>query len=231
MSELEQQQAEEEEAIAAELGDDEDELDAGDVDDGEETSDEPEAEHPDELAIAAQRDAEQHLKKVSQTADRYVKRLVELLGPELGGYAGCTLCDGFPPGLVILEAVDDERRLNVKRQLGMETFEDLEADETEFKRCETCRGRGNVKTGSLKHNKETKPCRKCDGNGYIDLHPGAPGAAANGDAPAPVEQLEPGERPPYDQWGTPSWHADYGKTLEYRDVPVEHWRVNLPQAG
>jgi hypothetical protein len=250
VSELEQAHADEEAAIAAEMGEDQPAGDVGELAEDEPTGDVdddadaeaaagelPEDETPgagedelsaDELAMQASVDAAGTLKKVSGAADRYVKKLVELLGPDLGGYAGCLLCDGFPPGLVILEQIDDERRNAVKRLLGLETFDDLVADDAYFEACPVCHGRGRLRTGSLVHSHEAEKCPRCNGFGF--LRPAGVIALAEEPEPAAApagENGSSGERPPYDQWGTPSWHADYGKTLEYRDVPVDHWAGNL----
>jgi hypothetical protein len=229
VSDLEQQHEREEAEIAEQLGDDDQDVDEGAPGEGDERPGEGEELHADEAAIEANRDAEATLKKVSRKADNYVKGLVELLGPELGGYAGCTMCDGFPPGLVILEAIDDERRANVQRQLGIETLDDYETDEPFFTSCPTCNGRGRVRTGSKVTGKETEQCRKCGGRGFVT--PTDQAQPAGGQPPVLVvagDNGPPPERPAYDEFGTPSWHADYGKMVDMRDVPVSHWAGNLP---
>lgn len=184
--------------------------------------------HPDEDAIARNADAEALLKKVSASADRYVQRLVALLGPDLGGYAGCAMCEGYPPGLVILDLVDDERRGNVLRQLGVDTFDALLEDTTRYVRCATCGGRGRVKTGSLKPGSEAADCGDCQGFGFKRTQPAPPPPAAP--APEmlpPLPEGSPTDRPPFDVFGTPSWHEDYGKMADMRTVPVSHWAGNL----
>lgn len=251
MATVEERQAAEEDAIAEQMSPDDgagdvDELaepaETGDVDaaaadgaddpavdDGQADAAGETPEHPDEAAIRAAADAEAQLKKLSGTADRYVKKLIELLGPELGGYDGCALCDGFPPGLVILAAIDDERRELVKRQLGLETLDNVVVDEAYVHRCDTCQGRGIVRTGSYVHDRETVQCRTCQGAGYVRL--GVKAVEAPAGEPTvlpPVVEGAPTDRPPYDVYGTPSWHADYGKMVDMRDVPVAHWAGNLP---
>lgn len=203
--------------------------DAGD-DQGDDPAGESEGLDPDEEAVLAQASAEQTLKKVSSAADRYIKKLVELLGAELGGYAGCSACDGFPPGLVILEAIDDERRTAVSRQFGLTgSLDDYQADEPFFRQCSQCRGRGRVLTGSRVEGKQTIVCRVCHGDGFESEKP--PAVVSIAGELIPVEVIESngtGERPPYDIFGTPSWHADYGKMVDMREMPVAHWAANLP---
>jgi len=231
VSELEHQHEDDAELHDGDLGDGDGEGDGDGQGDGEPGEGEGEQLHADEAAVQANVDAEAQLKKVSRKADNYVKGLVELLGPELGGYAGCAMCDGFPPGLVILEAIDDERRANVQRQLGIETLDDYEADEPFFSACPICNGRGRVRSGSKVTGKETIECRRCHGRGFVT--PTDEAAPAPGQPPVLVvagENGSPPERPAYDEFGTPSWHADYGKMVHMRDEPVSHWAGNLPSS-
>ena len=244
-----------EQTIANELGDDEQPAgagepvtDAGDADDQElgagdrDVDDDDAGEgdddelHPDERAVTQPVDGEAIVKKLGQRADRYIKGTLELLGPELGGYQVCQSCDPFVPGLVIVEAITDQHRDAVKRQFGIDTLDELQADEEHFVQCSVCRGHGRVKTGSLKHGEEAKDCIACSGFGFRRIgqtqpnqqqQPPEQGGQLVELQPAGAGEPPPTELRPYDEFGTPSWHQDYGKMAHMRTVPVSHWSGNL----
>lgn len=70
-----------------------------------------------------------------------------------------------------------------------------------FRRCGTCNGHGVVITGSLADGKQTADCPRCGGRGYLERLPDAPatpGEPTNGNAAHDDD----------DGFGVPSWMGD-----------------------
>jgi hypothetical protein len=119
----------------------------------------------------------------------------------------------------------------VNQLVGAQRLEDFNDDPDWFFKCPVCNGLGRVRTQGRVANKELVTCRKCKGEGFMTPEPRA---AIDAMPPLPVvghvAAEAPRDMPPYDSWGTPSWHGDYGKSLEYRTEPVEQWAINLKHA-
>lgn len=179
---------------------------------------------------------------VDDEADKYrkritgylVKNMTERYGAEpVAALMPCPMCsysDTF--GFVVPQQMPFQVVESVKQILGWRSLMDYEADDDSYTRCPACQGKGQTRTHSEVPGEELKRCKKCEGHGYLELNQqGPPTVAVPVPGAAPAENGSPAADAQYDEWGTPHWHPDFGKTLQYRTTPVEHWAVNLPAAA
>lgn len=155
-------------------------------------------EPPPAVVVELGEPSDKTLKALDAETTRHLKRVNELMGGHVAGFAECDKCGGIglvPPG------------------------PSPRAHEW-FRSCDTCSGFGQVLTGSLREGQNARDCPRCKGRGYLEAigsdgqaladKPGpAPVATAlpasapaeGAPAPAPVVQAEP-------TFGTPSWMGD-----------------------
>jgi len=168
-------------------------------------------------------DASPDIVRASKFNDRVTKYLLKNYTEEYGADAvaellPCPLCTYSGTwGYVVPVSPPIEVKEAVNQLVGAQRLEDFNDDRDWFFKCQ-----GRVA------NKELVTCRKCKGEGFMTPEP----RAVIPDAPPQLAPVAAGldaprDLPPYDSWGTPSWHGDYGKSLEYRTEPVEQWAINL----
>lgn len=208
--------------------DDDDELDQG----GDGGPEQPQG--PDAAALMERRG-----QQLDRLGKHVVKKLIEAFGQEEADtLEPCELCSwthtygyrvqGVPPDFV---------RAAVKNAIGFGTVDELEPY-TAFQECTTCKGLGNVRTGSQVDKHMYRSCPSCKGIGYSSslaednqqALAATPAAAVVGPSLSAV-QVAPGappQEPDFDVYGTPRSHPDYGKMPTMRVLPISHWRDNLP---
>jgi ribosome-binding protein aMBF1 (putative translation factor) len=149
--------------------------------------DEPEPDEPEKLEdyargvaearLLSEREAEALGKKLDAERKRHGKRVMELLGDDLGGHIPCPTCmdgiDGFiiSPEFAPLAPEMRERMLQV---LGMDDWEQLPTADWAVQ-CETCKGYGRIKTKSHVQGSEVTGCEDCSHYGWINLRTNAAG--------------------------------------------------------
>lgn len=143
-----------------------------------------------EPAALTEKEIEARIKKLDTLRDNTAKRVSDILGEDAIAYRPCPLCAdgvvGHVPDVAGGGAVPDEVFAAVQRYLGLpdpDTF----SNHPNFKRCEACKGRGEVITGSSVPNYMLTGCPECGTKGYIvDGQLPVPGATNGTTEPAPV---------------------------------------------
>lgn len=128
-------------------------------------------------AAAGDVDIEKAIKQLQAEGNRHEKRVAEIMGADFAAYVPCEPCGTL--GFVVAGAPALE----------------LEVD-AETERCDRCKGRGQLITGSLVPGQETKPCPPCMGAGWVTKSVPIPGGAL---PPISVEQPAP--------WVPEGWRA------------------------
>lgn len=219
--------------------------DDGDDDDGDEGEggeggdvDEP----TQDLGPNTAAELERRGKMLDRLGTYVTKKLTEIFGEEeADSLEPCPLCSwthtygycvpGVPPDFV---------REAVKEAIGFGTVDELQPYAA-FQECATCKGLGNVRTGSQVQGHLYRQCPSCKGLGYSSSLPtdqqpqtaAAPPLAVVGPSISAVEVMPgaPPQEPDFDVYGTPRSHPDYGKMPTMRVLPISHWRENLPPDG
>ena len=207
MSEHEAEQAQIEEEIAEEMGDD-DRVFEVNTETGEII--EPDAEAP--PAPRSQAEIDALTKKLEAEAQRHEKRLREIMGEDFALLVANPT--DWTPGYIFNvpemhptpDAVAAFHAL-----LGIAQEEELlPADDAEA--CPVCNAKGRTKTGSEVDGQRDKPCRRCNGAGWIGkavpVEPLAPVAQFQPSAPAASNA--PNQFQVADRWGRPAGHPHYG---------------------
>jgi len=124
-----------------------------------------------EARLMSEREAEALGKKLDAERKRHGKRVMELLGNDLGGHIPCPTCmDGIDGFIVSPEfaPLDQGQRERMMQILGLDDWEHMpEASWAE--KCETCDGFGKVKTGSKVAGREVTGCEDCGEAGWINV--------------------------------------------------------------
>ena len=159
------------------------------------------AEAAQEPAALTEKEIEARIRKLDKLRETTASRVSDILGEDAIAYIPCPLCaDGVPAFVpdVAGGAVPADVFAQVQRYLGLpdpETF----AGHPNYRRCEACKGRGEVITGSTVPNYMLTGCPECGTKGYIvEGQLPVPGAA-NGSsdaAPAPVTATAPPDNLP-----------------------------------
>ena len=139
-----------------------------------------------EARLLSEREAEALGKKLDAERKRHGKRVMELLGNDLGGHIPCPTCmDGIDGFIVSPEfaPLDTEQRARMMQILGLDDFENMSTAPWAVQ-CETCIGFGSIKTGSHVPGRETTQCEDCQGAGFRNTRQTAQLAVV---APAAVE--------------------------------------------
>jgi len=218
----------------------------GDVDEPVEPGDAPEPTEPDEptepgnpdddeanarVDVDTERLMEERGRKLDKLGQYVARKLVEIFGEEeADSLELCELCQwthtyGWRVPVVPPEPVRDA----VKKAIGLGTLDELQPYPA-FNACDTCKGLGNVRTGSQVTQYLFRTCPTCKGRGYNSSLPDdleTPQLAAPV-AAMPTEDGAPAQLPDVDMFGTPRGHPDYGKLAQHREVPISHWQGNLP---
>ena len=143
-----------------------------------------------EARLLSEREAEALGKKLDAERKRHGKRVMELLGDDLGGHIPCPTCmDGIDGFIVSPEfaPLDTEQRARMMQILGLDDFEAM-ASAPWAVQCGTCKGYGSIRTGSHVLGRETAECEDCSGAGYQNTWKAATLAAV----PAPSENGQSG---------------------------------------
>lgn len=149
--------------------DDEGEPDAveqGEQDAGEQGQNAEAAQEP---AALTEKEIEARIRKLEKLRETTASRVSDILGEDAIAYIPCPLCaDGVPAFVpdVAGGAVPAEVFAAVQRYLGLpdpETF----AGHPNYRRCEACKGRGEVITGSTVPNYMLTGCPECGTKGYV----------------------------------------------------------------
>jgi hypothetical protein len=143
--------------------------------------DEPEPDEPEKLEdyapgvaearLMSEREAEALGKKIDAERKRHGKRVMELLGDDLGGHIPCPTCmdgiDGFiiSPEYAPLAPDQRERMMQI---LGLDDWEQIPTAQWAAQ-CETCKGFGKIKTGSHVVGREVTGCEDCGESGWVNL--------------------------------------------------------------
>lgn len=167
-------------------------------------------------------------RKLARKVKNYTSGLVEILGADLGGFAPCALCDGFPPGLVPPVQLDEEKKARVRVAIGLPALANYKQDRR-FNACSTCEGLGRILTGSSVQGQEVATCEDCSGRGFmrIDGKPLVTNEAGATVHPLPAIQTEEGEAAALDPWGRPYGDPLYGVMPGYEQG---RGLSNLPDA-
>ena len=121
-----------------------------------------------EARLLSEREAEALGKKLDAERKRHGKRVMELLGNDLGGHIPCPTCmDGIDGFIVSPEfaPLDPEQRNRMMQILGLDDWEHMPTADWAVQ-CETCQGVGKVKTGSHVPGRETTGCDDCGEAGW-----------------------------------------------------------------
>ncbi len=136
-----------------------------------------------------EKEIEARFDKIARENERHAKRVGEILEEDATDLLMCPLCSSFIGGFVLNAPVADEPRAATLGFLGVIDASELpQADYLE--RCETCKGRGEVKTGSTRPGYEAANCAACEGKGYRNA--GAPVVLNGGMSP---EYVAPHDNP------------------------------------
>ena len=163
---------------------------------------EPEAEAEAEPQVG-EAEIEKQGKQLHTAARNYSKRVVEILGAELGpegGWIPCELCGQPFPGIRLNRAPEGETIERLRVVIGLPSMENYEP--TKYAReCDSCVGLGIVKTGSKVPMHATVQCIDCKGKGWVaigDELRGEQPVAPDGAQPvtSAAEQAPPAAMPP-----------------------------------
>jgi hypothetical protein len=124
-----------------------------------------------EARLLSEREAEALGKKLDAERKRHGKRVMELLGNDLGGHIPCPTCmDGIDGFIVSPEfaPLDPEQRDRMMQILGLDDWEQIPSA-TWAAQCETCKGFGKIKTGSHVTGREVTGCEDCGESGWRNL--------------------------------------------------------------
>jgi hypothetical protein len=142
--------------------------------DEDEDEDEPEEKLEDyapgvaEARLQSEREAEALGKKLDAERKRHGKRVMELLGNDLGGHIPCPTCMDAIDGFIVspeFAPLDPEQRNRMMQVLGLDDWEKMPSASWATQ-CETCLGYGRVKTGSNVQGRETTGCEDCGESGW-----------------------------------------------------------------
>jgi hypothetical protein len=176
-------------------------------------------------------EAEAINKQLDRVESYLTRKYEEIFGADAADLQDCPLCAWSRTwGRIVPRVPPEEVREAVKVAIGMGTLSELR-EVPQFQTCQVCGGYCNVLTGAKAGNQLYRRCPNCKGAGYTSSLPDDPSPAAAG-TPSIAEPLAEGlppQTPDFDQFGTPRGHPDYGKLVQYREVPVSAWADNLPK--
>ena len=201
--------------------------DDGELDEGDEPATEPEPEAAALPAGVTPEEMEKRFGKIASAFKTYTNRVGTILEEQATEITECPLCAGTVPGFVVIEGagrVDETTKSAVQTYLGVVQEADYAYD-PEYRQCDRCKGRGQVRTHSEVPQWKLLVCKACQGRGYI----GPPEGVANGaSGPEPAyaavaAATTPTEPPDADAFGSPRLLPDgmenpnYGRMPQYKD--------------
>jgi len=127
-----------------------------------------------------ERELEANQKKIDRARTTFNNRVTEIMGEDAQHLVPCPACSYFVPGLVFPQEFPDQVKVELWPFLGLPDPNEV-ADAPDRHVCETCKGRGQLKSGSLVPEYAIVNCRACQGKGYTDdVLPNQQPAAVNG---------------------------------------------------
>lgn len=154
----------EEEAIVAEMGEDDGEA----AEDDETVEEEPEPTPEPDAA-----DVTKAVKQLEREGERHTKRVAEIMGADFALVHPCPTCQDFAAGFT-LTAPEGEVPM---------------VQATEYERCTHCNGYGVVLTGALADHGRVQTCLTCNGQGFTHKASETPSLSAVRDEPSPHASL------------------------------------------
>lgn len=198
-------------------------------------SSEPEpAPDPAEPQGASPEQWDARFKKADQAFARYEKSIRGIFEDDADALVVIAISPGAPPGFVNMNdagRVPDDFQAPVMEFFGISREQDY-ADDPYTDTCDTCKGKGNTRTGSSVPGKEKRVCPTCNGAGFtiegVEIENGHRVAAeANLSDASPLDDFVQGDR---DNWGEPKILPDgrpnpnHGKFPQFKEL-VEPWGV------
>lgn len=105
-------------------------------------------------------DVEKAMKKLDQENVRHAAAVERIMGADFALCYPCPTCVDFAAGFTMTPPNEAPPML----------------EGAEFERCDKCNGYGSVITGALTEHGATTTCRKCSGQGYVEVPLQAPTA-------------------------------------------------------
>ena len=114
-----------------------------------------------------ERELEANHKKIEKARTTFYNRVSEIMGEDAQHLVNCPACAYFVPGKVFPQEFPDQVKVELWPFLGLPDPNEV-ADAPDRHVCETCKGRGQLKSGSLVPEYAIVNCRACQGKGYTD---------------------------------------------------------------
>lgn len=160
----------------------------------------------------SEKELEANHKKIDRARTTFYNRVSEIMGEDAQQMVECPACAYFVPGMIFPQEFPDQIKAELWPYLGLPDPSEI-ADAPDRHVCATCRGRGQLQSGSIVPQYAIVNCRACEGKGYTDdLLPVQAGARANGNVGPDV--LEPAPPMPED----PAW-IEAARAAGYTIVP------------
>jgi hypothetical protein len=159
-----------------------------------------------------EKELEANHKKIERARTTFYNRVSEIMGEDSQALVECPACAYFVPGLIFPQEFQDDQKLALWPYMGLPDPNEIPAAPDRHV-CETCKGRGQLQSGSLVAQYAIVNCRACEGKGYTDdLLPVRGGAGTNGNLLP--DALEPVPPMPED----PAW-IEAARAAGYTIVP------------
>jgi hypothetical protein len=140
------------------------------------TPDEPDepapADEPEQPAFEppsgmTEKELEANHKKIERARTTFYNRVSEIMGEDSQALVECPACAYFVPGLIFPQEFQDDQKLALWPYMGLPDPNEI-AEAPDRHVCPTCKGRGQLKSGSLVPEYAIVNCRACLGRGYTD---------------------------------------------------------------
>lgn len=145
-----------------------DEPEEAEEDDEQPEPSEPAEDEPEPQGGLTEKEIEARFTKLGKENERHANRVGEILEDDATDLLMCPLCSPFIAGFLLNAPVADEPRTATLGFLGVIDSSEL-PQASYLVKCETCDGRGEVKTGSTRPGYESANCAMCEGKGYRKL--------------------------------------------------------------
>lgn len=230
MTEIEQQEQEQDAPfVAPEPPPDDDEQ--------EDDEQEQEQEHDDDATPPprlGEIDYERIIAACEKYTQTYQRTIADKLGPWFGEFVPCVMCEPWAPGLVQQAMIGKfpgpqvQAITQMVQGFGAKEYK----QDPETSTCPVCGGEGFTSTGSRRDGYQNRTCKACHGAGFIDHSPITNQARVNGDVPpitAPPTQPDMA-LPEVDGWGIARWLPD-GRENPNWGRPPNLWNHEYPVGG